>query len=427
MYVRKRDFLPIFLLGGFNILTVIFYLISPFNYLYGNYIGSITYILINIIFLFFGYFFSIIFTNRLKYKNIYVYDFGGELKIFKALLIFFSITFLFRYAYWLKYNFYDFLGVMNEIFIGILDPKLGYISMVSNDRVSSIPWSLYAFFTIFHTLFFLTGAILWNKLTLKFKIFYGLFILLEAVFWYSRGTNFGIITLLIIFFLAYLLNVRKINLRFVFNILLLFFIVIIVFSFIMSIRMQDAYNYNLSSYEIYLTTINYNSAILKFTPDFLHPTILSFFSYITQGYYFLSFGFDLDFDFTYFLGSNGALINISNIIKFPVENNTYVYRLLGLYGVDPGIQWHSAYLWLASDFSFYLVPVYIFLLGFLLGMSWVISINYNDYLFKILFIIIGGYILFLFANTNFISSFFYLFIFIFVLIFIKFLTLSKST
>lgn len=426
MHVKIKDFLPIVFLGGFNILTLIFYLISPFNYLYGNYIGSISYILLNIFFLFFGYFFSIIFANKLKYRSIYVYNFNGELKLFKVLLIFFTITFSFRYGYWLKYNFYDFLGMFNEIFIGILDPKLGYISMSDTNKVSNIPWSLYALFTIFHTLFFLTGAILWKKLPLNYKIFYGFFVFIEAIFWYSRGTNFGIITLLVIFFLAYFLNIKKINLKFVSNVFLLFLIAIIIFSFIMSIRMEGVSSYDLSSYEIYLTTINYNSAILKFTPDFLHPIILSFFSYITQGYYFLSFGFDMGFRFTYFLGSNGSLIGISNIINFPIENNTYVYRLLATYGIDPNVQWHSAYLWLASDFSFYLVPLYIFLLGFLLGISWVISINYNDYLFKILFIIVGGYILFLFSNTNFISSFLYLFIFILILIFIKFFNLSKS-
>lgn len=423
MYIKKRDLLPISLLGGFNILTVILYLISPFNYLYGNFFYSIGYVLINIFFLFFGYFFSIIFIDKIKYKKLYIYNFGSELRIFKILLIIFSLTFLFRYAYLLKYNFYDISGIINDIFIGILDPKFGYMSM-NNNRLSTIPWSIYAFLTLFHTLFFLTGAILWKKLSPIFKFFYIIFILFEAAFWYSRGTNFGIITLLIIFFLAYLLNLRKINFKFIFNTSLLIFIIIFVFSLIMSVRMEGVTD--LSSYEVYLTTINYNSVILRLTPDSLHPTILSIFSYLTQGYYFLSFGFDLDFRFSYFLGSNAGLINISNIINFPVENNTYVYRL-SEYGIDPGVQWHSAYLWLASDFSFYLVPLYIFLLGFLLGASWVISINYDDYIFKILFIIVGGYILFLFANTNFISSFFYLFIFIFILIFIKLFIVSKLT
>jgi hypothetical protein len=58
MNVYKRDMIPILLLGGVNILTLILFLISPFNYLYGNSYLSSIYVLINI-----GALFLVIFFN----------------------------------------------------------------------------------------------------------------------------------------------------------------------------------------------------------------------------------------------------------------------------------------------------------------------------------------------------------------------------
>lgn len=421
MKLNKSDFLPIFVLGGFNFLTLMLYLISPFNYVYGDFTLSVIYVFINIIFLFFGYVLAQILFQAKSYKKYYLYNFGSELEIFKILLTFFSATFLIRYAYLLHYQFYDISGMLGDIFVGILDPKVGYLSTVNNTRPFTVPWSVYAFVTIFHSLFFITGALVWKKLNSLYKILFLFFVFIEMIYWYSRGTNFGIISLIIVFFLAYLLNVKKINFKFIFNILIIAFIILVVFSVIMSVRMEGVVD--LSSYEIYLTTINYNSVFLNLCPDYLKPSVLSIFSYLTQGYYFLSFGFEQSFSFTYFLGSNVSLISIASLIGIDIEKSTYVFKL-SEYGIDPTVQWHSAYLWLASDLTFYFVPFYIFLLGFGLSFSWIMATRSDDYLFKVLFIILGGYILFLFANTNFIASYFYIFIFAIFLILLKFILMS---
>lgn len=421
MKLNKSDFLPIFILGGFNFLTLILYVISPFNYVYGNFTLSVIYVFINIVFLFFGYVLAQILFQAKSYKKYHLYNFGSEVKIFKFLLVFFSATFLIRYAYLLHYQFYDISGMIGDIVIGILDPKAGYLSTFNNTRPFTVPWSVYAVVTIFHSLFFITGALVWKKLDSLYKILFLFFIFIEMIYWYSRGTNFGIISLIIVFFLAYLLKVKKMNLKFIFNILVMVFLILVIFSIIMSVRMEGVVE--LSSYEIYLTTINYNSVFLSLFPDYLKPSVLSIFSYLTQGYYFLSFGFEKSFNFTYFFGSNASLINISNVMGFNISQNTYVFRL-SEFGIDPGVQWHSAYLWLASDLSFYFVPFYIFVLGFGLSFSWIMATRSDDYLCKILFVILSGYVLFLFANTNFIASYFYVFIFTIFLILLKLILMS---
>jgi hypothetical protein len=52
MKLKKSDLLPIAVLGGVNFLTLILYLVSPFNYVYGNFSLSFIYVFINILFLF---------------------------------------------------------------------------------------------------------------------------------------------------------------------------------------------------------------------------------------------------------------------------------------------------------------------------------------------------------------------------------------
>lgn len=424
MRISKRDLTPIMILGGINLFTLFLLLLSPFNYLYGDYISSFFYVLFNLCFLFIGYIIAVSICNNSHYINIKVYNFNSEVNIFKLLLLIFVLTGIFRYSYIMRYQFYDISSILSGIAIGIADPKIGYILSIENTRAFTIPWSFYAFLTIFHTLFFITGAIVWKNISFFYKFCYLLLILMEGVFWYSQGTNFGIINLAVIFLLAYLLNVNKINVKFVINIFFFIVVVLSIFSVVMYSRLKDITD--LSAYEIYLTSINYDSNLLKITPEPLKPILLTVFSYVTQGYYFLSFGFDLDYKFSYFLSSNSTLTDISRLLSINIADNSMVNRL-SVFGIDPNVQWHSAYLWIASDFSFYFVPIYIFFLGAILGTSWVLATKCNDYIFKIIFIIIGGSIFFLFANNNFIGLYFYLLLFSFTIVFIKFYFLLKKT
>lgn len=422
MILKTKDLTPIFVLGGFNLITIFLLIVSPFKYVYGDYISSFLYVLMNIFFIFFGYLSAVSILNNKNYRNLKIYDFKGEVRLFKFLLLFFLFTFLFRYSYILRYQFYDIPSIINDIAIGVANPKFGYISMIENTRSFTLPWSLYVFVTIFHTLFFITGFVVWNKISWSYRVFFSVTIIFECVFWYSRGTNFGIISLLIILLLAYLLRLKKLNLKAILSILVIFILAAVVFSSVMYSRLGEITD--LSKYEIYLTTINYDSYILRITPDALKPTLLTFFSYFTQGYYFLSFGFDLDYRFSYFLASNPTLMSIAEILGVDYVNNSMVHRL-SQYGIDPGVQWHSAYLWVASDFSFYFVPLYIFVLSFILGASWIFAVKYDDYVFKIIFIIVGGSIFFLFANNNFISLYFYLLVFMCFLALLKLYFHSK--
>ena len=77
-------------------------------------------------------------------------------------------------------------------------------------------------------------------------------------------------------------------------------------------------------------------------------------------------------------------------------------------GIDEFGVWHSAYTWFASDVSFYRVPLLLFFLGFLFGFSWTQGLK-GDFLSRVVFIMFGNILLFLWANNTYLSSVFYAF------------------
>jgi hypothetical protein len=131
-------------------------------------------------------------------------------------------------------------------------------------------------------------------------------------------------------------------------------------------------------------------------------------SYLAQGYYHTCFAFDLDFRTTGLLGNNPVLISIARAVGIDVWPDTYMHRLHRL-GIDEYGVWHSAYTWFASDVSFYGVPVLLFFVGYGFGFSWVRGMH-GDFLSRLVFIMFGNMLLFLFANNTYLSSVFCAFI-----------------
>ncbi len=78
-------------------------------------------------------------------------------------------------------------------------------------------------------------------------------------------------------------------------------------------------------------------------------------------------------------------------------------------GIDEYGVWHSAYTWFASDVSFYGVPVLLFVVGYGFGFSWICGMR-GDFLSRLVFIMFGNVLLFLFANNTYLSSVFCAFI-----------------
>ena len=412
MQFMKKYNLPIYLIAGFNIFTLLAYVASPFVHEHEHGFAvfvSYFYILLNIFFLIFGYRFGVAFGNRRFMAAPLV---GKDAVFFKYLSFFYAATFLIKYSYLLKLPLFDVQGMLNLLMVGLTDPALGYKLSVDELRVPQISWTLFFITSIFNGLYFIIGFISWKELSLPLRVVFLVFLFVEAFYWAGRGTNFGIISLGVIFVFVNLLNKNRGQMKNnVIYTLAIFLFSLIYFSSTMNARGgRDVID--LQTLSPPLTHVDESGLFIALIPDDFEVTALTIFSYLTQGYFNMAVAFDLDFLPSWFGGWNSSISDFYSLVGFDVSGRTYVNRL-DAYGIDPRINWHSAYTWFANDFSFAGVPLVFCFLGFCVGLSWVRSINQNDLISKIIFVLLSAASVFSFANNNFIGYHFYSFALIF--------------
>jgi hypothetical protein len=104
-------------------------------------------------------------------------------------------------------------------------------------------------------------------------------------------------------------------------------------------------------------------------------------AYVGQGYYGLSLALKEPFVWTYGVGHSRFFTWLAE--KFTsqtpgaIRDETYPLRVQYDFGWDADKQWSSLYPWLASDVSFFGVPVVMFLLGRLFALTWLDSLAGN--------------------------------------------------
>lgn len=134
---------------------------------------------------------------------------------------------------------------------------------------------------------------------------------------------------------------------------------------------------------------NDSSIFNLLTPEFLHPTVATADSYLTQGYNALEMSISLPWEPTFLLGNSRFIMNnFQELTGIDFFNQTYQVRLYNITGWHYDIYWHTAFLWLANDFSLWGLPVFLYFLFLYFGTSWrrfIISNNIVGYLVIVLF------------------------------------------
>ena len=414
MNLFSLKYRPLTIVIGFNLFTLIIFFTAPVRWATENLVPFLIFALLCQGMIIIGFQ-----TGYKKYQNTDVsssifYKLSG--KNLDFLFLFYSFTFLYKYAFLLKFNLFDIKGMISFLMLGIANPQTGYALSVDATRPDILNWYLYFFSSIINQVFFIVGFIKWKDLNLFKKCLFFFFILIELFYWMGRGTNFGVICLITTFAFSFIFKIKSLKLNFSQSVLFSF-----VFLFLL-IASISVFNYNLKNrsdnYEIDALQFSFGSSevdedhyMFSLIPRSQHTSYMYLVSYLTQGYYHTCLAFDLDYKPTYFVGNNPALISLANLFKIDVWKDTYMVRLESK-GVDPLVNWHSAYTWYASDFTFFGVPFLLCLIGYFFGISWALSIYNNDLFSKIMFIIFGNMLLYLFANNSYLANVFYSFIFI---------------
>lgn len=409
--------LPFYILIGFNIITLLIFMSRPFVSYSGTYALTVLYIIINILFVCLGI------NDGFRRANESTPISGKKAlsdvskRALTTYLIFFLSTFLLKYAYELHTPIFDIGALVNKIVTGIINPQLGY----TRDR-SYFPfnWSIYVVICIFDSLFFIVGMLCWRKFTALQKSVFVVLTLIEILKGMGTGSSFGEIKMLTTLALVIIASIKKEEIEFKkvlqysLYVLVVAFLVLLIFRHNMegraggefSEKTMENFEFNTESF-VYVYFVSW-------LPERIQNLYVYVCYYLCNGYSNMEYAFKCDFDWTYFMGSNDAKSRIFELIfGIDVEPMNYQSKIFKEYYVDPYINWHSCYTWLANDVSFYGVPLLLFFIGKFCSTALVFYRKYNDLLSGIVFIIFANMIFFLFANNNYIANIFYSFILVF--------------
>jgi hypothetical protein len=328
-----------------------------------------------------------------------------------ALFVIYLLTFPISYAYRMEFAPFDIAGMISRLMAGIQDPHFGYAATLEKTSQGPIPWSVYFAISIFDQLFFAAGFLHWRQLRRSAKLIFVILVGIDLFYWVGIATSFGAVTLATTFGLSTMFwparrRHRREAIRTALLLVLLLGGTIAFFSHNLYRRSNFA-EINVEQYEVARSPLILDHPAFAIVPRPLWHTYVMVVSYMGQGYYHTCFAFDLEFRPTGFLGNNPALISFARAFGIDVWDDTYMHRLQRK-GIDEFGVWHSAYTWFASDVSFCGVPLLLFFLGYMFGFSWIQGLQ-GDFLSRVVFIVFGNMLLFLFANNTYLASVFYAF------------------
>lgn len=398
-------FKPLKYIIAFNLFTIFIFITAPLRWESSNILLFLFLIFFSQLALIFG------FTNGSK-KYLKLKQIGTVItnKRIKQIFAFYSVTFLIKYAYILRFYPYQISEMFNFLLIGVVSPDIGYKLSLDSTRAFTIPWTVYFVISIINQVFFIIGYLTWKRNGFWLKLIFTFFIIIELFFWFGRGTNFGIISLITTFLFSrmVLFELKKSNFNKIKNGFFLALLVVssvFVFSYNLYNRRGGA-DIEIENFDLRNATVDMNHISFKIIPKPLHETYMYLVSYLSQGYYHTALSLDLDYVPTFLFGNNPAAIDLAELLHINIKEDTYVYRLQEK-GIDPEVNWHSSYTWYASDVTYFGVPFVFYVLGYLFGCSWVLSMKFNDFLSQIVFVILCNMLLFTFANNNYLSNMFY--------------------
>lgn len=268
------------------------------------------------------------------------------------------------------------------VVVGFFSPEAAYadksINVALEFQTFSNPIVFIAF--IISPLLFLTIPIsifLWNDLKRSQRIMLSIIILSDILTYLAIGTNKGIFDYIIMLpFIIYARHhsINKINNRgrlSRWSVVTLVIFAALAFSYFTKNiigRTGDQFGYN----SVTKKNPDPNAPLLKILPEWLEDGYISLDSYLTQGYYALDKCFSLDFKACYGVGHSEMLTAITEkyLGKGTIRERTYQYRLQMATGYPQYQKWHTFYVSMANDLSFWGVLPFLFLLSSLFAKVW---------------------------------------------------------
>lgn len=399
----------------FNLVTIVLYLFPPIVTNYNNKYLVVAYLLTSVMLMRLGFrrgqrkaHVKLMSKNNNAVASIT----GRQLTFF---FVFYSLTFLVRYGYLLGYSPTNISGMFDRLIIGAMDSRVGY-QLTSIRGSSPVPWSLYVIVCLVDQIFFILVLVNWRYETKIQKLLGLIFIFIELFYWVGCGTSFGVIAMLTNILFVYNVSPigndqkrqKKRGRKLMRAILVagLFAIAVTFFSYNLNGRLGGDSDQALSDLMNHYQ-FQQDSFILNVLPESLWSSYYYVYSYLCQGYDALANAMSLDVCWTKFLGSSPSLMHIGHLITgYDAFQDSYMVALESC-GIDATVNWHSAYLWWANDFTIPGALVIVYILSLICGFACVDCSQTGNILSKIVFVVFANMLLFMFANNTYLANVFY--------------------
>lgn len=382
--VRSFDYMPLTVILGYNITTFLVFLYGPWDWPVISYLKINVFMALVFISIYFGFRKGVKKNTELKISN------KGSMQLFNIMfylaLIFVPITLISRTGTFFNLDM-------------ILNPGQAYMdaySMRVGGGGSAFVEYARILFSPLLVAFVPSGIFLWKRLSTVKKTVFLLLITQILLTDIQRGTNKGSIDLIIYIIVVGIvsfvsnnkdLDEKKFRKKYkkMLNRLLIVGLILMVlfvsfFQFGMKGRSGGLNKFSANGEAV----LNTDHLSLRYFDDIdTQLAIGGFYSYLSQGYYALDLSLNKPFMWTFGLGN--SLVVLVNVNNLELMNRTYVYRCETENHWSMMRQWHSFYVWAASDVTFIGVFFLLFLLAYIYGMCWKLITRNNDLRSLILF------------------------------------------
>jgi len=262
------------------------------------------------------------------------------------------------------------------------------------------------------------GIATWKNRSTIIRILIVLIILLTIVKWLGVGKRKGLLDIIVIvsFCLiackqSFILNKRlHKKLRYIF----VGFIILFMVYFITSNLSRGGHD-SLAEAIIDASFYDCKEVYSKYLPPVIILVLINITGYLCQGYRALALGLSYGILPTATLGSSWFTIAIARKLGYDPVPDTYMMLLEQKYNIGMSMNWHTAYLWLANDFTFIGVPIVVFIIGYFWAQSWCDSIHGRNVLSFPVMSLFCIMVFYFFANNQVFSFSFVPFVVLFMI------------
>lgn len=392
---------PLKYLLAFLIFTEVLFFVGPIDYKIANPPLMIFYFAILNFALYFGY------VRGMKKFSVSTCNINlTSIKILLVLGLILQIEYLLRK--WASHG----LSLSTEtLMMSLADPGAAYKgnAEVSVNVITGI------IFTPFRWAAIPIGIFAWSRLNKTFKGIVLLTVFIAAVTWLGIGTRKGLMDLILIMYFLVIAAYPKLLREATKRRLLKFFTLMMIFVFVLFFLFSNISRSGKSDIEALkdLTKRDYK----PFYTENFSPVALAGMGevtgYLCHGYDALSISMSEIGVITPTIGgsSMATWLYLDRFLGYNPMPDTYMAILEKEYQIDMFMNWHSIYLWLANDFTFFGVPFIIFLIGYFFGGVWMDCLSRKNVFAYPVCALMVIMVFYFFANNQVLSFSFEIFVF----------------